>query len=424
MGKYKMFKKKEKEEKKEENNILNRKARRDVFEDKKNKKKENNNNDNNNETICLNNNKPIIKKQKTFYGLYEKLILTCIFSVFASWLIRWILILDTNHHVHPHHPLSCYQGSLKEPLVSMMVVDEIEMILYFTEKGQVYGSEFEKKDLINEIAMDWKKETEKRLKIKSATYYGINFKVYFYVVNEKIYNDEIVVFVWDQKYSRIIYNSRFMIPQIPRISSLGAIGFNRLYIVSSFHFSDNSLMKIIEILSSIKYGSLYFYDGKEAKKIINGLSYPKDVVIDNKRNRLFIGEVIGRSIKAYNIKPDFNIEESSDINTILSSPNKLFIDKNTGDVWCISYIYLWKKIYNLLSTINNSSNKTFDGERKVHRIRFQDENMKTWITTEPFADNGNYFPYANDISIYDDQLILTSNTNGVLYCPKLNMKII
>lgn len=39
----------------------------------------------------------------------------------------------------------------------MLVVDEIEMILYFTQKGKVYGVEFERKDIINEVSLQKKK---------------------------------------------------------------------------------------------------------------------------------------------------------------------------------------------------------------------------------------------------------------------------
>lgn len=153
------------------------------------------------------------------------------------------------------------------------------------------------------------------------------------------------------------------------------------------------------------------------------MSYPKDITIDSKRNRLFVGQIIARSIKAYYIKPDFSLEEASDINTILSSPKKLFVDKKSGDIWSLSYVHLWKKLYN--DFIQDYNNQTVhDKETKVHRIRFQDNMMKSWIATEPFADDGEYFSFANDVSIYDDQLILTSKSDGLLYCPKLNIKIV
>uniref|UniRef100_A0A0K0FUX7 Mechanosensory abnormality protein 6 (inferred by orthology to a C. elegans protein) n=1 Tax=Strongyloides venezuelensis TaxID=75913 RepID=A0A0K0FUX7_STRVS len=419
MGKYKIFKKKEKDERKEENIIGNRKARRDVFDDKKGietTEKEN----------TINNVSKTIKLNKTSLSnisIFEKLIITSIVTVFTSWLIKWILILDTNQNIHPHHPSSCYKPSFKEPLSGVVTVDEIEMILYFTQIGKVYGVEFERKDVINELATDWKTETDIVLNIKSISYYGVNFNIFFYLINEKEKADEIIVFVWEQKYSRLIFNSRYYIPTIPRISSLSPVAFNRLYLISSFYFTNNKFLQAVEIFTNLKYGSIHFYDGKNAIKVADGLSYPKDITIDTKRNRLFVGQIIERTIKAYHIRPDFSLEEASDINTILSSPKKLFVDKKSGDIWTLSYLHLWKKLYNDFIPIY-SNKTTYNGQTKVHRIRFQDDMMKTWIATEPFADDGEYFSFANDLSLHDDQLILTSKTNGLLYCPKLNMKII
>uniref|UniRef100_A0A0K0E170 Adipocyte plasma membrane-associated protein n=1 Tax=Strongyloides stercoralis TaxID=6248 RepID=A0A0K0E170_STRER len=423
MGKYKIFKKKEKEERKEENVIENRKGKKDVFDEKKFKKFIEEERGTGDGLKKLKLNKPTPSYGGGGGKFIEKLILTLFFTILTSWLIRWILILDTNQNIHPHHPSSCYKPSFNEPLVGMIIVDEIEMILYFTQKGKVYNVEFERKDTINELAIDWKNENDITLNIKSISYYGINFNIFFYLVNEKIDADEIVIFAWDQKYSRLIFNSRYYIPAIPRISSLSPVAFNRLYLVSPFYYSNNSYLQAAEVVTNFKYGSIYFYDGKNVNKIVDGLSYPKDITIDIKRNRLFVGEIIGRNIKAYHIKPDFSLEEASNINTILSSPKKLFIDKKSGDLWSLSYSHLWKKLYNdFFYNYNNMS--IYDGGTKTHRIRFQDDLMKSWIATEPFADNGEYFPNANDIILHENQLILSSKSNGLLYCPKLNMKII
>uniref|UniRef100_A0AC35UA10 Arylesterase n=1 Tax=Rhabditophanes sp. KR3021 TaxID=114890 RepID=A0AC35UA10_9BILA len=335
-------------------------------------------------------------------------------------LQRKCLILDLNRVIISHQPSSCFGALTNSQIYGMLNVPELDLIFYIEKEGKLFSSPSDEIERITENALYWKEETDISLKIKGFNYWSGHGNVFFYLINSKSSFDEILIFSWERKHQRFIFSKRFNIHSLNRIESILPIDYDRLYLIASFYFENIHLQKI-EIILRLAWGSIHMYDGKKSVIVADRLSMPTSISMDKKKKILYVSELIGRTVKIYEVKNDLSLNEITEINSILTSPSQLYLESSSGDVWITANPFLWKQLTSYFYPIVK---ETKSKESQIIRIRFQGTDQKTWVITEPFAESGINYNNANGVIAIKETMIVSSPTNGLLICPQLNMKIL
>ncbi|KAI6225936.1 hypothetical protein M3Y95_00749500 [Aphelenchoides besseyi] len=233
------------------------------------------------------------------------------------------------------------------------------------------------------------------------------YRLQIYVVNSPSGKSPTVeVFLFKPDQSALIHQYTVRDASFKSLSDIVVLGPGR-FIVSNMFYSSYYWLQVIETLTQREYGSLLLHDGKKATRLIGGLQTPNGLVWDSKKRLLYATLTLAETVKIYHVKPDFETIEQIQLN-LMSSPDQLRLGE-TGDLWITSHPIAHTFIRLLFGDSSVSS------ASQVLRVRFQDQ-MSSWVITEPLANNGTTINAASAITIIDDLLLIGGRVEKTLMC--------
>ncbi|VDO44916.1 unnamed protein product [Brugia timori] len=97
--------------------------------------------------------------------------------------------------------------------------------------------------------------------------------------------------------------------------------------------------------------------------------------------------------------------------SLLSSPNKIFIETKNGNIWVALHPILYKAHKHMQNPINTDERSP----SQILRIRLQD-NDKSWVITEPYANDGATICGSSAVLFHQNSLLIGSLFGRTLHC--------
>ncbi|KAL3997732.1 Arylesterase family protein [Acanthocheilonema viteae] len=259
----------------------------------------------------------------------------------------------------------------------------------------------------------------KKLKIKgfNSQYfipYGIDTyvsrgRVTVYITNSYQNNDTIEVFQLDQSHLLLIHRKTINSDKFRNLADITVVGADR-FIVTNYAYCRKRWMQIIEFAMQTSFGSIVYYDGRQGNYLEKYFPTPNGIAINKQQNRLYVASTINEFIRIYHLRQDMSVIFATEI-SLLSSPNKLFIEADTGNIW----VALHPVLYKAHQHIQDPVNKDQRSPSQILRIRLQ-ENDSSWVITEPYANDGATISGSSAVLFHKNFLLIGSLFGRALHC--------
>ncbi|MCP9264389.1 Mechanosensory abnormality protein 6 [Dirofilaria immitis] len=349
-------------------------------------------------------------------------LITLLFVGFScSLLIRFFLLLDINKRVYNHTPGPCRfirtsTGIIANGSAGMTFIRELNIALITTGYARNRGISNITSAILLYNFIDNKNYEVKKLKIKGFNLkyfipYGIDTyvsrgRVTVYITNSYQDNDTVEVFQLNYERLILIHRKTISNDKFRNLADIAVVGADR-FIVTNYVYCRKNWMQIVEFAVQSSFGSIVYYDGQQE---IIYFPTPNGIAINKKQNRLYVASTINEFIRIYHLRQDMSVIFVTEI-SLLSSPNKLFIESNTGNIWVALHPVLYKTYKHMQNPINIDQRSP----SQILRIRLQ-ENDTSWVITEPYANDGATISGSSAVLFYKNSLLIGSLFNRMLHC--------
>ncbi|KAE9553026.1 hypothetical protein FO519_003745 [Halicephalobus sp. NKZ332] len=378
-------------------------------------------------------------------GLIQKILTIVLLAFGCSAIIRFTLLFDLDKDVVKHKPGPCRimrNFSQFDGLENgyMEYVEELRT-LFITEEAQnnfggiyAFHPPHDQPQSENKQTHWPDKPSAVRLKIENSetssfdqtkfSPLGISVSVHgsraiLYVVNtfgNEFGGRAIEVFKYLPKKEALLHLKTILDDNFQSIRDVQVVagGGDRFFVVNGFYYQ-NKLLRGLEIITQSRSGNLVFYDGKRSKIVDRSLALPSAITLDKEREYIYVSNYMTETIKSYHLSKDNSLSHLAEIG-LLSSPKQIYVEKKTGDLWVAAQPVFHKSIKHAIW--NNQTRVP----SHVLRIRFQDTRT-SWVTTEPFANDGTSFSGITGITLIGEHLVIGSSTGKHYVCEIINYKI-
>lgn len=94
-----------------------------------------------------------------------------------------------------------------------------------------------------------------------------------------------------------------------RLNDVAFYDDEKLFVTNESEYSRDGLGNFFaNLLDLDKSGGIYFYDGKSARKVADGLTFANSLAITKDKKYLFASATLGREIRFYEIQPNFDLK--------------------------------------------------------------------------------------------------------------------
>ncbi|VDO48400.1 unnamed protein product [Onchocerca flexuosa] len=169
-------------------------------------------------------------------------------------------------------------------------------------------------------------------------------------------------------------------------------------------------MQNVELYMQSHFGSIVYYDGRQGNYLEKYFPSPNGIAINKQQNELYIASTINEFIRIYHLRQDMTGIFTTEI-SLLSSPNKLFIEPDTGNIWVALHPVLYKAFRHMQDPVNIDQRSP----SQILRIRLQ-ENSTSWVITEPYANDGATISGSSAVLFYKNSLLIGSLFDRMLHC--------
>lgn len=360
--------------------------------------------------------------------LMASLIITLFFTGFiCSVLIRFLLLLDVNKRVYNHTPGGCrFVRAPANGSASMTLIPELDIALITSGYARSHGI----KNVTGGVLLyDFKdnRSGAKQLKIKGinlqnfipngVSTYVSRGRVTVYITSSTPEFDAVEVFQLDRERLTLIHRKTISDTTFRNLADIAVVGADRFFI-TNYAYGRKRWMQLVEFALQSSFGSLVFYDGRRGNYVEKYFPMPNGIAINKEQNRLYIASTINEFIRIYHLRKDMSVIFDTEI-SLLSSPNKLFVDQTTGDIWTALHPVLYKAHKH----IQNPLDKDQRSPSQVLRIRLQADG-RSWVITEPFANDGATIWGSSAVIFYKDVLLIGSLFGRTLHCDIDNPQIV
>ncbi|KAK6105161.1 Arylesterase family protein [Brugia pahangi] len=353
-------------------------------------------------------------------------IITLLFiGLSCSLLIRFILLLDINKRVYNHTPGSCRfirtsTGIFANGSAGMVLIPELNIALitsgYAKSRGvsNITGAIFVYNFTEN------RNYEAKKLKIKGFNLeyfipYGIDIyvsrgRITVYITNSyQNTTDTVEVFQFDHKRLLLTYQKTISNDKFRNLADIAVVGADR-FITTNYAYYQKYWMQIIEFAMQTSFGSIVYYDGRQGNYLEKYFPTPNGIAINKQQNRLYVASTINEFIRIYHLRKDMSVVFATEI-SLLSSPNKIFIETKNGNIWVALHPILYKAHKHMQNPINTDERSP----SQILRIRLQD-NDKSWVITEPYANDGATICGSSAVLFHQNSLLIGSLFGRTLHC--------
>lgn len=266
------------------------------------------------------------------------------------------------------------------------------------------------------------KHTAETLKIEGANFdkdsfhphgissYSSNSRTLLYVINHKPDGDTIECFVFNKQKRTLTHTKTFKDDHIYAANNLVVVGPDKFYVTND-HYFHNWWLRKLELLLLLNLGNVVYYDGK-ARFVDRWMLTPNGIAIEKNKKHLYVAQSLQETIRIYNISRDMSLVKHSEI-SILTAPDNIFVDPETGDLWTGAHPIAHQLIRHL------DHPRTVSSPSQVLHIRIQGEHDR-WIVTEPYADDGEILWGSTSAVHYKQQMLIGTIYHKLMHCDILN----
>ncbi|KHN78890.1 Mechanosensory abnormality protein 6 [Toxocara canis] len=351
-------------------------------------------------------------------------IITLLFAGFGcSILIRFMLLLDLNKRVYNHSPGSCrIVRNAENGSAGIEYIREFDIALITSGYAKSRGVH----SLVGDVLMyDFSEKTgryeTKKLKIQGITLdresfipYGISSfvskgRVSVYITNSRPKNHTVEVFQFNKERLTLVHRKTIADPAFNHLADIAVVGADRFFVTNSLYTSGR-WTQLVELALQSSFGSVVYYDGKKSSYLEKYFPNPHGIAFDSTREYLYVASSINEFIRVYKVRKDMSAEKQIDIH-LLSSPNKIYVEHETGDVWSA----LHPVVFKAYAHIQNPTAVECRSPSQVLRIRIQ-EDRASWIITEPYANDGATIWGSSAVVFRQSQMLVGSLFGRLLHC--------
>uniref|UniRef100_A0A0M3I0Y6 Arylesterase n=1 Tax=Ascaris lumbricoides TaxID=6252 RepID=A0A0M3I0Y6_ASCLU len=273
----------------------------------------------------------------------------------CSSLIRFMLLLDLNKRVYNHSPGSCrIVRDVENGSAGIEYIREFDIALITSGYAKSRGVQaVTGQVLMYDFSEKGGRYETKKLKIQGVTLdrksfvpHGISSfvskgRVSVYITSSRPGNHTVEVFQFNKERLTLVHRKTIADSKFNNLADIAVVGADRFF-VTNFVFANKRWMQLIELALQSSFGSIVYYDGKKSSYL----------------EKLFI--------RVYKVRKDMSVEHQIDIH-LLSSPNKVFVEYETGDVW----VALHPVVFKAYAHIQNPTASEYRSPSQVLRIRIQ-----------------------------------------------------
>ncbi|XP_053394251.1 serum paraoxonase/arylesterase 1-like isoform X1 [Mercenaria mercenaria] len=158
------------------------------------------------------------------------------------------------------------------------------------------------------------------------------------------------------KYIRTITDPKFEL-----MNDLVAVGNDKFYITKSIHFR-NFMWYNWEMLSGLKFGGVFYYDGHKAREVASGYYIPNGINISPDKKVVYVAEWGTKTIRGFKRDSSNSLVEIWSMNTGTGIDN-IEVDPDTGDLWIGCHPVTWRLVDMFYGSLHPS---------QVVRVKMQD----------------------------------------------------
>uniref|UniRef100_A0A0N5AKU0 Arylesterase n=1 Tax=Syphacia muris TaxID=451379 RepID=A0A0N5AKU0_9BILA len=233
-------------------------------------------------------------------------------------------------------------------------------------------------------------------------------RVILYVVNNYYVPSTIEVFQYDPAAITLRHRKTIRSPMFKNLVDIVVVGADR-FIVTSFVYNSYRSLQLLELAMQTPLGSLIYYDGKKSNYLERYFPTPSGLAIDKRNEILYVASTTEEIIRVYHFKKDMTISHQVDVN-LLTSPINIFVDTD-DDLWISAQPVNYKALQHLSYPIDPE----YRSPSQVLRVKFQKDH-KSWIITEPYANDGATLWGSSSVIFVKDQLLIGSLFGRLLHC--------
>uniref|UniRef100_A0A915PG69 Paraoxonase n=1 Tax=Setaria digitata TaxID=48799 RepID=A0A915PG69_9BILA len=244
--------------------------------------------------------------------------------------------------------------------------------------------------------------------------YGIDIyvsrgRITVYITNAGPNNDTVEVFQFDYNHLILVHRKTISSDKFRNLADIAVVGADR-FIVTNYAYCRKRWMQIVELALQSSFGSIVYYDGRQGDYLEKYFPAPNGIAINKLQNRLYVASTINEFIRIYHLRQDMSVTFETEI-PLLSSPNKLFIEASTGNIWTALHPVLYKAHKHIQDPVNMDHRSP----SQILRIRLQ-EDGKSWVITEPYANDGATIWGSSVVIFYKNTLLIGSLFGRTLHC--------
>uniref|UniRef100_F1L5L8 Paraoxonase n=1 Tax=Ascaris suum TaxID=6253 RepID=F1L5L8_ASCSU len=349
----------------------------------------------------------------------------------CSSLIRFMLLLDLNKRVYNHSPGSCrIVRNVENGSAGIEYIREFDIALITSGYAKSRGVQaVTGQVLMYDFSEKGGRYETKKLKIQGVTLdrksfvpHGISSfvskgRVSVYITSSRPGNHTVEVFQFNKERLTLVHRKTIADSKFNNLADIAVVGADRFF-VTNFVFANKRWMQLIELALQSSFGSIVYYDGKKSSYLEKYIPSPNGIAFDSTREYLYVASSINEFIRVYKVRKDMSVEHQIDIH-LLSSPNKLFVEYETGDVW----VALHPVVFKAYAHIQNPTASEYRSPSQVLRIRIQDDRV-SWVITEPYANDGATIWGSSAVVFRQSQMLIGSLFGRLLHCDIDNPQLV
>lgn len=192
-------------------------------------------------------------------------------------------------------------------------------------------------------------------------------------------------------------------PDMSSVNDLVVVDEDQFYYSNDKYFSVNT-----EIAFNLHWGSVGFFNGKNAVLVETGLFLPNGIAVSKDQKSIYLSNIGHEEIKVYQKNADNSLTSRQSISLKGTLPDNIDVDQETGDLWIGAHPSMIKFVKHMQ---NVKENKT---PSQVLRIRNPDSSSPEVI--EVYSDDGVQLSGSSVAVRFGKSMLVGSVFDRTLYC--------
>lgn len=171
----------------------------------------------------------------------------------------------------------------------------------------------------------------------------------------------------------------------------------RSFYATNLYGSESRPGRMLENYLMVPRANVVFFDGAQMREVVSGLQVANGIIADASKERIFVAEIIGKSVTAYDRAPDGALERRWRLDLPMA-PDNLTLGPD-GAIWAAGHPLLLEISRRMVDAGRLSSSE-------VIRIRWKGREEPIYETV--YLDRGDGISAASVAAVHEDDLYIGS----------------